>query len=153
MIKYFWLFSLISVFLISCTLNEIPEFIKVSNVSIENYSSKAITVTSDLIFHNPNSIGGVLQVNQIKVWVNSIDLGNVNSTDFQVPPKKEFTVPIVFEIPYNRIFKDKENIVLNVLTVLQTKNIEVSYKGNITYKLGSFSYDYPVDYTEVIELK
>jgi len=106
-----------------------------------------------LVFQNPNSIGGVLQANEVKVWVNTIDLGNVNSDDFQVPSKKEFTVPILFEIPYNRIFKDKENIVLNVLTALQTKTIEVSYKGNVTYKLGAFTYDYPMDYTEIIDLK
>ncbi|HIP48800.1 MAG TPA: hypothetical protein EYG92_07540 [Lutibacter sp.] len=153
MSRLFWIFSLTSVFLISCTVNETPEFIKVSNVGIENYSTETITVTSDLVFQNPNSIGGVLQANEVKVWVNTIDLGNVNSDDFQVPSKKEFTVPILFEIPYNRIFKDKENIVLNVLTALQTKTIEVSYKGNVTYKLGAFTYDYPMDYTEIIDLK
>ena len=142
-----------SLFTISCSVNETPEFVKISNVLVKDYSSETITITSDLVFHNHNSIGGVLQVNQVKVWVNTIDLGNVNSDDFQVPSKKEFTVPIVFEIPYNRIFKDKENIVLNVLTALQTKTIEVSYKGNITYKLGAFTYDYPMDYTEIIDLK
>lgn len=153
MSKFFWLLGLVSLFVISCTVNESPEFVQISNVSVENYSNETITVTSDLVFLNPNSVGGILQVNNVKVWVNNTDLGNVNSADFKVPSKKEFTVPVIFEIPYNRIFKDKKNIVLNVLQSFQTKSIEVSYKGNITYKLGVFAYDYPVDYTEIIDLK
>jgi len=153
MIKY--IVKLLFVFLLiqSCTVNETPEFIKVSNVGITDYSAETITITSDLVFHNPNSVGGVLQVNKMKVWVNDIDLGTVNSEDFKVPAKEEFSVPIVFEIPYNKIFKDRENIVLNVLNALKKQSIEVNYKGNITYKLSAFSYDYPIDYTEVVELK
>jgi len=150
MINYFFKLLFITIILQSCTVNEMPEFIKVSNVDISDYSTETITVTSDLLFHNPNSVGGILQVNQIKVWVNDIDLGNLNSANFKVPAKKEFSVPIVFDVPYKKIFKDKNNIVLNVLNALNKKSIEVNYKGNITYKLGVFSYDYPVDYVEVV---
>lgn len=153
MIKIVAFISLLFVVSISCSLNETPEFIEISNIGVKNYSKETITLTSDLVFHNPNNIGGTIQVNQIKVWVNNTDLGNVNSSDFQVPSKKEFSVPVVFKIPYNRILKDRKNMVLNMLNALNTQSIEVHYKGDITYKLGSFKYDYPVDYTEVIDLK
>lgn len=153
MSKFLWLLGLVSLFAISCSVNKTPEFVTVSNLSVKDYSTETITVTSELVFLNPNSVGGILQVNDVKVWVNKTNLGNVNSDDFKVPSNKEFTVPIIFKIPYNRIFKDKENIVLNVLQAFQTKSIEISYKGNITYKLGVFSYDYPVDYTEIIDFK
>ncbi len=144
---------LLSLLVFSCKLNETPEFIKVSNINLKEYSSDKITLTSDLVFHNPNEVGGILQVSDIKVFVNEIDMGNINSADFMVPTQDEFTVPIEFEFPYSKIFEDKENILLNVLNTLTDKKINVNYKGSITYKLKLFSYDYPLDYSQEISLK
>ena len=80
-------------------------------------------------------------------------MGNINSVDFDVPAQDEFTVPVEFEFPYDKIFQDKENVLLNVLNTLSDKKIKVLYKGTITYKLNVFSYDYPLDYSQEISLK
>ena len=143
----------LSLLVFSCKLNETPKFIKVSNINLKEYRSDKITLTSDLVFHNPNQIGGILQFSDIKVFVNTIDMGNIKTIDFKVPAQDEFTVPIEFEFPYSKIFKDKENILLNVLNTLTEKKINVEYKGTITYKLKLFSYDYPLDYSQEISLK
>lgn len=147
------LFLFISIFTQSCKVNETPEFIKVSNIDVANYTAKEITLTSDLVFHNPNYLGGVLQAKDITVFANNIDMGNINSPDFKVPAQEEFIVPIEFKFSYDKVFEDQENLLINVLNTLTSKKIEVKYQGTITYKLNIFSYDYPLDYSQEINLK
>lgn len=139
--------------LVSCKFNETPEFVSVSAIEITDYTSEKITLNSDLVFNNPNHLGGVLQANDIKVFVNNIDMGNINSEDFKIPPQTTFTVPIEFEFSYKDIFKDPENLLQNVLNAVTEKKIEVKYIGKLTYKLNVFSYDYPLDYSQEISLK
>lgn len=143
----------ISTFLfISCKFNERPEFVKVSTIDLVDYSNENITLLADLVFKNPNHVGGTLQADNIKVFVNNIDMGYVNSQDFIIPAQREFTVPIEFEFSYNVIFKDTENLLQNVLNVLTDKKLEIRYVGKLTYKFNQFSYDYPLDYSQEISL-
>jgi len=80
---------IISILSQSCKINETPKFVRVSSIDVINYNPKSITLHSDLVFHNPNHLSGVLQVSEIKVFVNEIDMGNINSVDFDVPAQDE----------------------------------------------------------------
>lgn len=151
--KKILLLLIISILTQSCKINETPEFVGVACIDVLKYNQKSITISSDLIFHNPNHLGGVLQASEIEVYVNEINMGNINSADFDVPAQDKFTVPVEFEFPYDKIFQEKENVLLNVLNTLTDKKINVRYKGTITYKLNVFSYDYPLDYSQEISLR
>jgi hypothetical protein len=147
------LFLVASFLFTACKYDEYPVFVKVENITITESTPKGITIKTNLQFLNPNQIGGTLQVNDLHVFVNQLDLGSINSSDFYVPPKKEFSVPVSFEISYDKIIGDKEGLLNNLFTTLIDKKLDINYKGIVQYKLGIISYDYPVDYSETIQLK
>lgn len=142
-----------SILVISCKFDKAPEFVRVSSINVSDYTPEKITLTSDLVFNNPNHVGGVLQAENIKVIINNIEMGTVNSPDFIVPSLHEFSVPIEFVFSYKDIFKDPENLLVNILNAATNKKINVRYVGNITYKLNVFTYDYPLEYSQEIHLK
>ena len=138
--KFSLLFSLFLLF--SCTVTEKPEFVKLDSIKVANSNSKEIELVADAHFLNKNSVGGKLQLNNIKVLLNETEVAVVNSSTFQVPKKEEFTIPISVKIPHKKLFK--KNKLTNVLNMLIKKEVAIQYKGIITYKLGDFSYDYPL---------
>jgi len=137
---------------ISCKFNERPDFVSVSNVKLVDYSKENIILLAELVFSNPNHVGGTLQADNIKVLVNDIDMGFINSPDFTVPAEQEFTVPIKFKFSYHAIFKDTENLLQNVLNTLTDRKLNIRYIGTIKYKFNQFYYDYPLDYSQEISL-
>lgn len=141
------------IFFVSCTVTEKPEFVKLDAIKIKHSSTKTITIVTSAHFFNKNSVGGKLQLNAINVFIDSIAVAKVNSEVFEVPKKEKFTIPLTVEIPYDKVFKKNKNSILNnVLNVLTRKKILIQYKGDIRYKLGKFSYDYPLDYSNKVKL-
>lgn len=141
------------IFFVSCTVTEKPEFVKLDSIKVKHSSTKTITVVTNAHFLNKNSVGGKLQLNTIDVFVDSIAVAKINSEIFEVPKKEKFTIPLTVKIPYDKVFKkNKNNILDNVLNMLTRKEILIQYKGTIRYKLGKFSYDYPLDYSNKVKL-
>jgi hypothetical protein len=144
---------LIFFFLVSCTVNQKPEFIKIDQIKVSHSTVKNIVVTANAHFLNKNSVGGNLQLTNLNVYVDSIAVAEVNSKVFIVPKKDIFAMPITVKIPYDKVFKKNKNDFLNnVLNMLTRKEILVQYKGKITYRLGKFSYQYDVDYADKVKL-
>ena len=143
----------ISIFLFSCKVSERPEFIKVNSVKLINASHKSFTIQANLQFENKNSVGGTLQAKDIHVFIDNIDVATINTELFKVPKKSEFELPLQTTIPFDKIYKDnKEGILNNVLNILSSKKVMIDYKGDVRYELGAFHYNYPVDCKQEIEL-
>lgn len=141
-------------FLSSCTMSEKPEFIKLDDVEIGQSNSKEIILNANVYFLNKNSVGGTLKIKNIDVFVDNVAVAKVNSNTFEVPKKEEFMVPITVNIPYDKIFKkNKENLLDNVLNLISKKEIDLQYKGEITYFLGKLSYDYDLNYIDKVKLR
>lgn len=135
----------------SCTVNKKPEFIGVENIKVLESTSKYITLTADAFFVNPNDIGGELQTDEIKVIVNNNEMSTVSTELFQVPAKKEFSIPLKANIPTDSLFSNKS--IGGLIGSLFSKKVKVQYKGDIKYKVFGFSYTYTVDKTEDIKIK
>ena len=90
--------------LISCTVNEAPEFIGIKNIKVVESSKTFITIKGEGLFKNPNDIGGKLQADEIIVYVNGNEMATVTSDSFNVPAKEEFTIPLKVNIPTDSIF-------------------------------------------------
>jgi len=149
-LKIFQLGVFISV-LISCTVNEAPEFIGIKNIKVVESSKTFITIKGDGLFKNPNDIGGKLQADEIIVYVNGNEMATVTSDSFNVPAKEEFTIPLKVNIPTDSIFSNKN--VGGLIGSLFSQKIEVKYQGKIKYKVFGFSHSYTVDETENIKIK
>ena len=139
--------------LVSCTTNKSPEFKTIKNVKLVNYSITTITVASELVFYNPNSIGGKLELTDLKIYSDDMLISESKSLDFKAPAKKEFTIPLTTEIRTNNIIKSPSDLMALAMNATLDKKIPLHYKGTIVYKLAGLSYDYPIDYETEVSLK
>lgn len=143
--------STICVAFISCSVNEKPQFIGVENIKVLESTSKYVAFTADALFINPNDIGGELQTDEIKVFVNNNEMASVSAESFKVPAKKEFTIPLKTKVPTDSIFSNKS--IGGLIGSLFSKKVKVQYIGDITYKVLGFSYTYNIDKTEDVKIK
>ena len=135
----------------SCKVNEKPEFLRVENIKVLESTANSVTLTADAFFINPNDIGGELKSDGIKVFVNDNEMATVSSESFEVPAKKEFSIPLKAVIPADSIFSNKN--IAGLIGSLFNKKMKVQYKGDIKYKTLGFSYTYEVDKTEDVKIK
>lgn len=149
--KQLIILSTILISFFSCSVNEKPAFLGIENIKVLESTSKHITFTADALFLNPNDIGGELQTDEIKVFVNDNEMGTVSTESFKVPAKKEFTMPLKANIPTDSIFSNKS--IGGLIGSLFSKKIKVQYTGDIKYKVLGFSYTYNIDRTENIKIK
>jgi len=143
--------STICLILKSCTVTEKPQFIGVDNIKVVESTSKFITITADAFFINPNDIEGEMQTDEIKVFVNDNEVASVSTESFEVPAKKEFTIPLKTNVPTDSIFSNKS--IGRLIGSLFSQKIKVQYKGDINYKVFGFSHSYGVDVTENVKIK
>jgi hypothetical protein len=137
----------------ACKVSESPEFVSVENINILDSNKENFTLTANMNFANPNHVGGTINLKKIDLLINKQKVGSIQSPDFEVPAQDNFTVPLTFQVKYKDITQNAENNITGIINSLISKKIEVQYQGIATYKLSLFSYDYPVDYSEVILLK
>lgn len=137
--------------MVSCSVREIPEFVTVKNIKVVESNKSFIALKGDALFRNLNDIGGELQADKIKVFVNGNEMATVSSESFEVPAKEEFTIPLNVNIPTDSIFSN--NNIGGLIGSLFNKKIEVKYQGKINYKILGFSHSYDVDETEIVKIK
>lgn len=136
---------------LSCKVTEKPEFLRVENIEVLESTRNHVTLTADAFFMNHNNVGGELQTEEIKVFVNGNEMGNVSSESFKVPARKEFSIPLKARISTDSLFSNKS--LSGLLGSILNKNLEVQYKGDIKYKVLGFSHIYKVDRTENVKIK
>ena len=118
---------------LSCTINEAPEFVGIENIKVLESTKTYITIKGDGLFKNPNDIGGELIADGIKVYINGNEMATVSSESFDVPAKNEFTIPLIVNIPTDSVFSNRN--LGGLIGSLFNKKIEVKYKGEILYKV------------------
>ena len=143
--------STICIAFISCSVNEKPQFIGVENIKVLESTSKYVAFTADALFKNPNDIGGELQTDEIKLFVNDNEMAFVSTESFKVPAKKEFTIPLKTKVPTDSVFSNKS--IVGLIGSLFSKKVKVQYIGDITYRALGFSYTYNIDKTEDVKIK
>jgi hypothetical protein len=106
---------------LNCSANEKPEFLGVEKIEILESTPEYIILTANTLFKNPNAIGGKLQINSIKVFVNDSEMASVSSKNFEIPAKKDFSIPLTAHEPVDNIFGD-ENLSSLISCLLTKKN-------------------------------
>ena len=149
--KKFIILSTIILSFISCSVKEKPEFLRVENIKVSESTSEYVSLTADAFFNNPNDIGGELKTDSIHVLVNDMKMATVSSESFDVPAKKEFSIPLQANIPTKRIFNS--NNLEGLFNSLLNKKVKVQYIGDIKYKVLGFSHTYSIDKTENVKIK
>lgn len=147
------LLFVLSLAILSCTVTEKPEFVKVNSIEIIDSSVDSFTLLAKLQFENKNSVGGTLQAKNIHIFIDSLDVASINSKPFNVPKKSKFELPLEVKIPFSKIYNNNKKYILsNILNTIISKKVNINYVGDIRYKLGNFHYDYPINYNHELEL-
>lgn len=137
----------------ACKVNKNPEFKSIKNVRINNYSISTISVSADLVFFNPNSIGGNLELTDLKIYSKNLLLTTIKSKTFKAPAKKEFTIPLTTEIRTSNLIKNRKDLMNLAMNAGLDMEIPLHYKGTIIYKLAGLKYNYPIDFETTVPLK
>ncbi|MDC1265168.1 LEA type 2 family protein [Flavobacteriaceae bacterium] len=153
MIKKFTILLLI-VLTSSCAIKQKPEFIKIDGIQLVDANSRTLTLKADALFNNPNDVGGRLNTEGVTVYVNDIMMGVVRSEEFKVPAKKDFSVPLQIEVNTKDLLnKDPNGFLSGLLNSVLNRTLKIKYEGVIQFKALSFSYSYPINKTEIINIK
>jgi len=140
------------VLLFGCSINKKPIFLKVDNIKVVSASSDTIRVKAEAFFKNPNDVGGKIITDNILVYVNDTEVAQVLSNKFDVPAKKEFTIPLNVMIPTKRIFEDNKNGFLGgLLNSILKKSVKLQFKGNLEYRFLVYKKNFVVNETQEIK--
>lgn len=143
--------STISMLFLCCSVSKKPQFVGLANIKLLESTPRYVTFIADAKFINPNIIGGNLQTDEIKVYVNNNEMATVSAKKFEVPARKEFSVPLKTKIPTDSIFSNKN--LSGLLGSLFSNKVKIQFKGDIKYKVLGYSHTYSVDKTEDIKIK
>lgn len=138
---------------ISCSVKKKPIFLKIDDVNVLSFKTDTVKLEAKAYFKNENDIGGKISTDEIKVFVDDIEVAKVSSEEFKVPANKEFSVPLLVAVPTKKVFDNEGGILGGLLKSVLNNSIKVKFKGNIKYKVLGFSSVYPIDKTKELKIK
>jgi LEA14-like dessication related protein len=139
---------------VSCTIKQKPTFIKVENIKLINANSNKITLSAEALFNNPNAVGGRINTDGVKVYVNDISFGEIETEEFKVPAKNDFKVPLKLQIKTKDLLdKDPNGFLNGLLNSVLNRSLKVRFEGSIQFKTLGINHSYPIDKTETLKIK
>jgi hypothetical protein len=151
MLKRCLLFLLTFTLFFNCSITKKPEFVRLDNIKVVNSNSKNITLRADALFLNKNDVSGTLKTDNLKVYINDKEVAKIVSDEFDVPRKKNFTIPLTVAVATDSLIN--KNSIGGLLNSLISQRLTVHYKGDIKYKLMGFSSTYLVDEIQNVKIK
>ncbi|MFY0603344.1 MAG: LEA type 2 family protein [Flavobacteriaceae bacterium] len=138
----------------SCAVKKKPVFVKVDNVKVLEVNNRIVKFGADAFFKNPNDIGGKFYTDSIQVWVNGAKLAKVSSEPFKVPARKDFAIPMIVEVPIQKVLESNRNGILGgLINSVLNKSVKIRYVGNLYFKTLGFTKTFPINTTQEIKIK
>ena len=151
MFKRLLMFSLIFTLLFNCSFTKKPEFVRLEDFEVIDSNSKNITIRAEALFLNKNDVGGTLKTDDLKVYINDLELASVVSDEFDVPKRENFTIPLTIKVATESIINNKN--LGSLLGSLISQSLKVHIKGEIKYKIMGYSSTYSVDEIQDVKIK
>ncbi|WP_458626204.1 LEA type 2 family protein [Winogradskyella sp. PC D3.3] len=151
MFKRLLMFSLIFTLLFNCSFTKKPEFVRLEDFEVVDSNSKNITIRAEALFLNKNDVGGTLKTDDLKVYINELELASVVSEEFDVPKREKFTIPLTIKVETDSFTNDKN--LGSLLGSLLLQKLKVHIKGEIKYKIMGYSSTYAIDEIQDVKIK
>ncbi|MEH1008148.1 MULTISPECIES: hypothetical protein [Winogradskyella] len=145
------MFSLIFTLLFNCSFTKKPEFVRLEDFEVVDSNSKNITIRAEALFLNKNDVGGTLKTDDLKVYINELELASVVSEEFDVPKREKFTIPLTIKVETDSFTNDKN--LGSLLGSLILQKLKVHIKGEIKYKIMGYSSTYSIDEIQDVKIK
>ena len=142
-IKYWILYTVILLALISCKKLEAPVFESVENVEVKDRTSTQVTLLADVNFYNPNNYKITLKHANIDVLLNEKPITNyTRDYNIEIEKNEHFSVPVEIKLSISDI---NTNVITSAINALMGKKQKLSYIGHIKIKAFGFRIKVPVD--------
>ncbi len=139
--------------LASCSKPQSPEFKKIDNIEVREFTFKNVVLKADAHFYNPNKKGIMLKSTDIDVLIDEILVGKVNQdVETKIEGMSDCVLPLVVNFPPEKILKGK-GFLDSFLTAVTQKEVLVNYKGNVTVEILGIGVKVPVNGQEKVVIK
>ena len=134
----------------SCTVTEEPTFVKVKDIYLKKLNNNEYALNGQLVYHNPNDVGGTLTNINLKLNLDEYFLGDFNK-DLNIPivSNSDFEVPLSHNIDFSKLKLDQELFTL-LLSAAMSKEVDFSYKGDVKLKIAGVQFTLPVESSQTI---
>lgn len=129
-----------ALFLASCVSLKEPEFRRIENARMGNYSLSEVTAHFDLGFHNPNKARLKFKKAEGKLWLDGVQMGDFSiDTLVKIGGYSDFSLPVALKIKVDKA-------VSGSLTAFLTKEVNVKIEGEARVGKGMIFINYPIQY-------
>ena len=126
--------------LASCVSLKEPEFRRIENARMGDFSFSEVTAHFDLGFHNPNKARLKFKNAAGKVWVDGVQLGDFSiDTLVKIDGYSDFILPVALKLKVDKT-------VTGSLSALMTKEVNVKIEGEARVGKGMIFINHPISY-------
>jgi LEA14-like dessication related protein len=134
--------------MVSCSSPEAPEYLGFRDFSIQNVSMDSALLHTQLAFYNPNTFNMELKRGDVSVFLDD-QLANhyVMDTTISIPKKDTFYVPMNLRISPKLLINSALKMLMN------GNKIKVKLLGSVRVKRNGISFNVPVNYEVMQEIR
>jgi LEA14-like dessication related protein len=145
---YYILFVIAVSVMVSCSSPQAPEYLGFRDFSIQNVSMDSALLHTQLAFYNPNSFNMELKRGDVSVFLDD-QLANhyVMDTTISILKKDTFYVPMNLRISPKLLINSALKMLMN------GNKIKVKLLGSVRVKRSGISFNVPVNYEVMQEIR
>jgi len=145
---YCILFVISVMAMVSCSSPEAPEYLGFRDFSIQNVSMDSALLHTQLAFYNPNTFNMELKRGDVSVFLDD-QLANhyVLDSTINIPKKDTFYVPMNLRVSPKLLINSALKMLMN------GNKIKVKLLGSVRAKRNGVSFNVPVNYEVMQEIR
>ena len=149
-LKLIFTIIIVSLTLTSCFEYEDVQLLKVTNIHLNNISTKKIEIGVDLQIVNPNKYKINIVDSELELFLKGKKIGTAHIIDkIELPKESDQIHKIAIATDLKEMLGDAIPVILGVLF---DESIELQVKGNIKASAKALTKIFPIDFTERVRL-
>lgn len=149
-LKLIFTIILVSLTLTSCFEYEDVQLLKVTNIHLNNISTKKIEIGVDLQIVNPNKYKINIVDSELELFLKGKKIGTAHIIDkIELPKNSDQIHKIAIATDLKDMLSDAIPVILGVLF---DESIELQVKGNIKASAKALTKIFPIDFKERVRL-
>lgn len=146
--------ALVASFILSACNTEAmePKFQRVENIEITSLSKSDVTLVGEIVLYNPNYVSVTMDNIELEVYVNDYFVGKINQNNtIEIAKRSDFSLPLSVNFDPKKLFADDwMGLIEMAAGYFNNKKFDVKFEGDADFKVKSFAFNIPIEYTEEI---
>jgi LEA14-like dessication related protein len=142
---------ILTLLLVSCHQFKPLEYRKLTDFKFVMFKLNKIEFKTNLIMHNPNKIGIDLIDSDMDIYINDRLLGKTKQIEsIRINRLSDFTLPLDVDVATGSI---NLSFLKGMWESMQKGKVKVTIKGKCKFNKMAIPFNFPVDYSENVDLK